>query len=260
MPGSKGTRHRDGAKRHPRGMQSLPQRIHPRGLSLIELLIAVFLGTVMSVAAIQLLASTSGAATSVLQSIRLSQDLRGAMQIMTRDIRRAGYSASAMWCLGNTVCLPDATVDLPVDATLPLTGSFTLPAGISINADNDCFTFELDRDQDGTVTDEEHGAYRLSVRAGTGLLEMWTGQSAPDCDANSNLWAPLTDPNVVDVTEFSVDDDASFSEVVAVDLLGNTTTQRVRRVRLQLQGQLIADANFTQRLEDIIDVRNDILL
>lgn len=241
-----------------RPARRLPGR--QRGMSLVEVMVGLTLSMMVSGTAITVMGNTLGSGSQVIQSLHLSQDLRRSLQIMTRDVRRAGYTAGAMWCIGNTVCLPDATVNLPVDASLPLTGSFVMPSGITIDPANDCFSFELDRNHDGTVTAGEHGAYRRVSRFGVGVLEMWLGAGAPDCDSISGEWVAMTDLQVVDVTWFNVDDDLSYSEVVSVDLLGNTTSQRVRRIRLQVEGRLLAASSFTERIEDIIDVRNDELL
>ena len=47
---------------------------------------------------------------------------------------------------------------------------------------------------------------------------------------------------------------------MAVDLLGNTTSQRVRRIRVQMEGRLRRSPEVVAELASVIDVRNDILL
>jgi hypothetical protein len=230
------------------------------GHTLIETMIATAISMVVSVTAVGIMGSTTGTANDVLNRIRLSQDLRNTLTVVTRDVRRAGYTASAMWCLANTVCLPDATINLPIDASLPLLGSFELPGGFTINEDGDCITFELDRNQDGTVSDDEFSGYRYMELGGAGTVEMWLGSSPPDCEEESDHWIALTDGSNVNISLFSVDDDLSIDEIVAVDLLGNSTTNRTRRIRILLEGHLVTEPAFSERLEDTIDVRNDVLL
>ena len=229
-----------------------PQRQH--GMSLVELLVAAGLSMIVSGTAVILMGNAMGTSSRVIQATQLSNEVRTALQMMSRDVRRAGYTSSAMWCLANTVCLPDATINLP------LGGSFTMPGGITINGTNDCFRYELDRDHDGNVTGSESGAYRRRTVAGIGVIEMWVGTNTPNCTGTDVDWVQVTDPQVTDITTFTVDDDQSFDEVVAVDLLGNTTTQRVRRIRMSITGRLRADAQFEETAVDTIDVRNDILL
>lgn len=231
-----------------------------RGIALTEVMIAALLSLVVSATAINLISSSMGNHARIIDDTRLANELRHTMQMMARDVRRAGYTSAAMWCLAGTVCVPDASVNLPVGASLPLVGSFELPGGIHVAASGDCFTFETDRDQNGTISPDEYGAYRRRVADGVGVMEVWLGQSAPDCIATDPDWVALTDNERVNVISFQVDDDQSLQEVVSTDLLGNTTSQRIRRVRLRLQAQLVADPDFEQYLETTIDVRNDIML
>jgi hypothetical protein len=57
-----------------------------------------------------------------------------------------------------------------------------------------------------------------------------------------------------------VDDDLSFSEEIFNDGVGTTISQKVRKLRLRLQGELVANDNVRREIEDIVSVRNDLLL
>ncbi len=233
---------------------------HQRGWSVVELMVAAALSVIVSSSAVAMLSNTMASNSRIMHSSRLSHDLRASMQLMSRDVRRAGYTEGAMWCLAGNVCLPNANINLPVGSALPLVTTIQAPGGILINDDNDCFTFELDRNQDGSVTDDEHGAYRRSLNGGIGVMQMWTGSGAPDCSSASADWMDISYPRLVDITSFSVDDDLSVEQEVATDLLGNSVTQRVRRIRLQISGAVVNDAQIAEQLESVIDVRNDIML
>ncbi|NNL94562.1 MAG: hypothetical protein HKO64_02985 [Xanthomonadales bacterium] len=244
-----------------RPVKKAERRVHSRvsanrqrGSSLMEVMISMGLSVVVSMSAVQLLGNTMGHSSKVIQSTQLSHALRASMHVITRDVRRAGYTANAMWCMANTVCVPDLTVDLP------LGGSFDMPGAIVIDDNDDCIIFQLDRNHDGTVSADEYGAYRRSVSGNVGILETWTGDSAPDCDAGHASWTPVTERELVDIVAFSLDTNDSFDEVVATDLLGNSTTQRVRRVHVSITGELINDDAVRLHIEDTIDVRNDIVL
>jgi hypothetical protein len=65
---------------------------------------------------------------------------------------------------------------------------------------------------------------------------------------------------MIDISGFTVDDSGSFDEVVSSDLLGNSTTQRIRRIRLLLTGRLVRDGEVNETIETTVDVRNDILM
>lgn len=235
-------------------------KVHQGGWTIPEFMVAALLSIIVSGSAVLVLSNALGSSDLIMQRVQLSHELRNSMQMMTRDVRRAGYTAGSMWCLANTVCLPNVSLDLPVDVALPLLGSIELPEAIQINETNDCFSFELDRDQDGTVSSDEHGAYRRGNVNGVGVLQVWLGNSAPDCAGNSTGWSAITQSSRIDISSFRVDDDLSIEQQVSVDLLGNATSQKIRRIRLQLTGTLVDEPGVSELLEHVVDVRNDILL
>jgi hypothetical protein len=139
-------------------------------------------------------------------------------------------------------------------------GSVTLPGAISINVGNDCFTFQHDRDHDGDGTNDGAGGFRRGTIDGVGVLEMWAGNNVPSCTAASDDWIEITDPEVVDVYLFSVDDDPSYTEVINIDPDGNDILQRVRKIRMQVGARLVGNPQITRVIEDSIRVRNDVVL
>lgn len=62
-----------------------------RGLSLIELMIAMLIGLILVAAMGTLLQRMLQSQADTAKQLRLNQELRSAMLLMTRDIRRAGY-------------------------------------------------------------------------------------------------------------------------------------------------------------------------
>ena len=173
--------------------------------------------------------------------------------MMSRDVRRSSYNANSMLCYANEDCGSDGAITLAADITL-----------VDLNSDsvNDCFTFLLDRDHDGDSTEDNAGGFRRVTASGVGVIEMWTGDAGPDCTsaAGSAGWVQITNPENMDIFNFSVDDDLSYSQVILDDGAGNTITQRVRKVRMDIQGRLVLDNTISRHMEDIISVRNDLLL
>jgi prepilin-type N-terminal cleavage/methylation domain-containing protein len=64
-------------------------RQRSRGVTLIELLIGVAVGAIVTLAVIAAWGISVRSASYTLESARLNNDLRGAMQIMSQDVRRA---------------------------------------------------------------------------------------------------------------------------------------------------------------------------
>lgn len=78
-----------------------------RGLSLIELLIAMSAGLVVASAGLSFLVGALGAASANLLRVRQHQDLQSVMDAVSRDLARAGE-----WALADEVAQASATADL----------------------------------------------------------------------------------------------------------------------------------------------------
>ncbi len=216
------------------------------GFGLMEAMVATSLSLVVTSAMVALMANSLGSTGRIINMTKLSDDLRSTMQLMTRDLRRTSYNANAMLCYGNDDCYTD--------------GSVTLPGDITINDANSCFTFLMDRDHDGDGTENDAGGFRRVTTGGVGLIEMWTGNNVPDCDADDAAWVRVTNPDSMDITAFTVDNSLSYTQVIYDDGAGGTLSQRVRKLRIAIDGELIMDDDIHRHMEDVISIRNDLLL
>ena len=79
------------------------------GLTLIEAIIALALSALVTSAMVVLMANSLGTATDVIQMTQLTDELRTAMHMVTRDVRRANYSAHAAYCFANSDCGSDGS-------------------------------------------------------------------------------------------------------------------------------------------------------
>jgi len=237
---------------------------HQTGVTLIEAMISLALSMIVTSAMVVLMANSMGTSTRIIQMSQLTDELRNAMSMMTRDVRRANYSANAIFCYGNSECGdPGGLAEQAGDILM-----------VDLDADgkNDCFTFNLDRNFDGDTIDADAdgdgpAGFRRVISNGVGVIEMWTGAAFPNCaaapDPNDD-WIELTDPDTVNITEFTVDDTGS----VTIDVLpGEPTayTSRQRQIQIFLEGNLVLEEDMgnivvRRRIEDIIYVRNDLIL
>ena len=215
------------------------------GVTLIETMISLALSVIVTASMVSLMGNSMGSATRIIQMSQLADELRNTMSMMSRDIRRANYSANSIYCYGNVDCGAD--------------GSATQYADIAIAGGNDCFIFGLDRNWDGDASNDDAGAFRRVTIGAVGLIEMWIGGSAPDCAATSTDWVAITDPDFVDITTFTINEGGSFQQTLAT-AGGGVVTQRKRQIQMQIGGQLIMDDRINRTIEDTIDVRNDIFL
>lgn len=223
------------------------------GASLMEVLVAMSISLVVTATMIALMATSLSSTTRIIQMTKLTDDMRVALQMMSRDVRRSSYNANSMLCYANDDCASDGAITAAADINM-----------VDLDSDsvNDCFTFLMDRDHDGDSTEDNAGGFRRVTSGGVGVIEMWTGDSAPDCTdaAGSAGWVQITNPENMDIFDFSIDDDLSYSQVILDDGAGNTVSQRVRKVRMDIQGRLVLDNTISRQMEDIIAVRNDLLL
>jgi hypothetical protein len=96
--------------------------------------------------------------------------------------------------------------------------------------------------------------------------------AAPACGdaADAAGWMPVTDPNIIDIVAFIIDDDESVETSILQEGGASTYTQRQRHLELAVEGELVleqrmgwaADADnqmIRRRVEDVIIVRNDFL-
>ena len=219
-----------------------------KGMSLMEVLIAMSISLVVTASMIALMSNSLGSTARIVNMTKLSDDLRTTMQMMTRDVRRSNYNAKSMFCYANTNCRS------AVDATVA--------GDITINGGNDCFTFLMDRDHDGDSTENDAGGFRRVISSGVGVIEMWTGNSAPDGSvaAGTASWVQITNPENMDIFAFSVDENLSYTQEILNDGFGNTLSQKVRKIRMNMRGRLVLDNTIVRRIENVISVRNDLLL
>ncbi|MEE4293209.1 MAG: prepilin-type N-terminal cleavage/methylation domain-containing protein [Xanthomonadales bacterium] len=218
------------------------------GATLMEVLIAMTISLVATAAMVAMMSNSLGTTARIIHMTKLTDDMRVALQMMGRDVRRSSYNVGSMYCYANEDCGSDAS-------------GVTLAGDVNINDAGTCFTFLLDRGWDRNSTNDGAGGFRRVTINGVGVLEMWTGDSAPDCSdaAGAAGWVEITDPENMDITTFAVDDSLSYTRTI-LDDGSNTIQQKVRKIRMNMAGRLVMDNSITRTLEDIVDVRNDLLL
>lgn len=247
-----------------------------QGMTLMELLVAGFISIIASGAMVVLMANTLSTGTKTIKMTQLSEEMRAAMQIMTRELRRANYHSTYVTCFGDTDCLVTEGINAKVSE-------------ININAAEDCFWFWYDRPQrcasppctaaeyaaaqtliSQVGTKDTIAAFRLTTAPdpdGTviGTIQMTTtGIDAGACPTAG--WVDITNANVVDIQSFEVLDDVpNFASYT----FSSTSTQSVERIGITMSGRLKEnDASlpgFMQAvnapelvIQDFVRVRNDV--
>jgi prepilin-type N-terminal cleavage/methylation domain-containing protein len=220
-------------KMHTRGW------VRQQGLTLIELLVASVISLIAASGMILAMSSTLGTGSQTIQMARLTQEMRTAMQIMSRELRRANYHSTFMNCYGKVDCL----------TTLGLIGRVGV---IGINVDRDCLWFWYDRPQTVTqlaITDEPVAAFRLTGPDGAGRIQMMTDDTPPNCadPDDSTNWVDLTDPAIIDISVFNVDPDASYEE----EYNSGLDTLYVQKIALSMTAKLQVENSVRSWWSDV---------
>jgi prepilin-type N-terminal cleavage/methylation domain-containing protein len=233
-----------------------------RGFSVIELMVSLIAGLIVSGAVLAFTVSSLQANTEYVRSTRLTQNLREVIDYASRELRRAGYDQYYMDQLSQT---PDTVTVSPF-------------APIFISEAGDCviYAVDFDPDNDGTgagavnLANGEIRAMRLvtATVGGVDIGVIETARSdaggAPACDDDTadyvtypagctGLWCPLSDPRAIDVTEFTVDR-------TAIDIPAPTSTtlaMQIRELAITISAALSTDADVVRTVNTRIKVRAD---
>jgi Tfp pilus assembly protein PilW len=227
-------------QRTPRGRRAA------RGFSLVELMVGIAVGMfVVAAAAIM----TSGQLTEnrrLLLETQLQQDLRAAADIVTRDLRRAGYWATARNGVpapvgGGVAPSPYGTVTRPSSTTVLY--SYDRGPGAA------SFGFKLDSN---------------------GVLQACQADFAAGCGTSG--WQDLTDVNTVQITDFSITttragaraetDNGNPLTIPCPALCADGTagcwpTVQVRELVVSISGRSRSDTAVTRSLQVSVRLRND---
>lgn len=237
------------------------------GFSLIELMIAMVAGLIVVGAVLAFTLSSLRSNTDYVQSTRLTQDLRNAIDYVSAELRRAGYDENAMSFYSQA-----AGVSTP--ATSPFTALLVSNSAPSTDA---CLIYAYDRASPSApgVVDlsagEIRGVRRLARTVNgqqVGVIEVAesTAGVTPGCgDASPNYdtypatcvggWCALTDPRVIDITGFVADDSRSIYE----PLVSKGTPLLIRDVSIRIEGHLLGQPDVTRAVTTRIKVRADCL-
>ena len=207
---------------------------HQRGLSLIELMVGVTVALFIAAAGGSMLVGQLREHRALALEARLTQDLRTAADLITRDLRRAGYWGNAGAVAGAN---PYATVT-PETAT----------------ADAVSLRYSMDAAENNVVDGNEQFGFRL--RAGVIELQLGAGN-----------WQALTDAGTLTVTALSVT--PSVQDVSLASFCPNACTsssaacpphQQVRSFTVVISATLVSDARVTRSVRSDVGVRADAIV
>ena len=216
-------------------------RRRERGMSLVELLVGAAVGLIVVAAAGSVVAAHQAAARRVQIEARLMQDLRGAAELVSRDLRRAGHWAAAASGVRRG---DEPAIVNPHTAIAAASG----PAAVI------ALSFSTGAGDPASIADGERFGFRLRNAA----IEMQLG------DRN---WQALSDPGTIVVTSFTIVprvDEADLENFCARPCSAGSVTcpprQQVRSYEISVAGRSAIDALATRELRSVVRLRNDVVV
>lgn len=234
-------------------------------------MIGLLVGTIIAGGAISVFTNSIESGTDNTELARLNQDMRAMMDIMTRDIRRAGYATD------NPAANQAALQNNPFQDSI--TAGATTDIAI-YNADS-CIVYSYNRNSDSPpVVDSNE---RLGFRLANNQLQIRTDNASTNENCDDGNWQTVTEPKVeittltfalaespLDITSMITDTDTNG--IMDGDDNGNGSCDSgevcntcnsgdqclyIRDITITLTGRLADDNNVTQTITEEVRVRND---
>jgi prepilin-type N-terminal cleavage/methylation domain-containing protein len=235
--------------------------LRQKGFSLVELMVAITAGVLVAGSVVVFAMSSMKSNGDFVQSTRLTQELRNSLDLVSRDLRRAGYNDDALGFLGNPNTSPFAR--LRVEDITEADGTHS-----------DCVLYAYDRTAAGGLkgtldvnNGEARGIRRKEVTVNgktIGVLEYGVSANGvkPACGdaaldyaivpvACVGTWCPLVDARNLDIADFDITQDTQPLGAAA------TGQMLIRTLRLSMTGRLAAKNDFVRRVETRVKIQAD---
>lgn len=226
------------------------------GFTLIELMIALLIGTITIAAAIALYLTIFTGSMTTIRSQRLNYDLDSAANLIANELRRSGYNANAVSGYDDATTNPFATITISTDCVLY---SYDWRDAADTTSESG----------DGTQQSEElFGFLRSNDR-----IYMRTGGTPHTCSLTDGNWGELSitsGTEEIEVQSFTVTASnrcVNISQSINTEYVCGTSTpstneiEVVRRILdISLTGRVGRDNQITKTSSVGIVVANDAVL
>ena len=208
------------------------------GFTLVELLVGMAVGLLVVAGGSSVVLDNVRENRALALETRLTQDLRNATDIVSRDLRRAGYWASA------------ASGVRSGDGAVVSANPYAAVSPEAAASDGARFRFSRDAIENDIVDGNEQFGFRLHA----GAIELQLG------DGN---WQALTDATLLTVTAFTVEphvEEASLAGACIDPCPAGSATcpprQQVKRFAVGVTGRSIADPRVRRSVQSSVRLRN----
>jgi prepilin-type N-terminal cleavage/methylation domain-containing protein len=231
--------------------------LRQRGFSLTELMVGSTVGLLVIAGALQLYVVNIRATSDTVRLSRLNQELRGTLDLLTFDLRRAGYWAFT----------PDSA--RPTDNPFQADGNDVQLGNSTGEPDNSCILYSYDLNNDSRVgvgpsgvagpTTSSSNLEQFGFRLRAGQIQMRNGGSPFTCTSGS--WQAITDADT-EVTSLQFGLQQTCINLVDVELpctAGDPGMLR-RNISISLRARSRSDTTISHQLTNSVALANDKLL
>lgn len=224
-----------------------------RGLSLVELMVGITIGLIVTAAASLVAVNQISEHRRLMLETQIQQDLRTAADLIQQDIRRAGFrgmTGLGVWAPASGAGTSQQVAEMP-----PLANTYS---AIQVSDDKRTlqysYSFASTGKNAGAPLSNEY--FGVQFRPDTETLYLQVGK----VDGRPN-WQPITDPDTLKIIDFQIN--PVTQTVPLADYCDQVCTgagcaappqQEVRRVEIMLRGRAAHDdkvvrtLNVTERL------------
>ena len=224
------------------------------GFTLTELMVGGTVGLIILSASVALYGAMVGAASASLLETQLSTELRQTIDLITRDLRRAGYWAG------------EPGIDAFVSNPFTGNGNHVTVDAVRGESTDSCVTFAYDRDQDkhlgvgikgkGAKLTDRDNVEQYGFRLHKGAVESRISGAGLSC--NQGRWQDVTSNNIeIAQLQFSLRQKTANLSQPGKDCNGGDYCQYRRHVEVTLTGHLATRPQTKRTLKDAVQIRND---
>jgi prepilin-type N-terminal cleavage/methylation domain-containing protein len=211
-----------------------------RGMSLIELMIALVAGLVVIFAVLAFTVATVRANAATVQGTRLTQDMRLGMSLVMRELRRAGHDRRAeLWVASSQ---PSSRFD-----------------AVTISPDGECIVIAYNREShtDPDPIAGEWRGFRRQVVNGVGVIQANFESTPPDCASIAN-WTAVSDARVANISALQFDSSGSTVLDTSSGVLpAGVDRIEIRQIAITMTGSLVRDPEVTRTVTETVRIRAD---
>jgi prepilin-type N-terminal cleavage/methylation domain-containing protein len=210
------------------------------GFTIVELLVAMALSLVIAVITTSFAGNVFKSNTQSIYMVQLSQEMRSAIQLISRDIRRSGYSDDALARYLSSQAINSGVILGELDA----------------NGVAGCLQVSYKNLTGGSV----NAVYRLRTISGVGRVAAHFGATAScTTEIMDSGWADITDPFLADVSALEFQRSASQTDIAENPDTGNVIQVGIEAISIRISASLHSDDTVNRTITNRMQLRNQYL-